>query len=274
MSEKRLCHPCLHSSALDVYLHEPFPLPAGSIFVRLLIRVTINFSAVSKHELPVDRHNCPWAHPGGTVDPGTAVCVPAHGASIPENWESLGECVITSRCPIVDDSLQMATLRDPREVTVSLFYFWVRHSPMRLERFRSMDHFFLETLPTLSKWLGVRFLLFVELIGDQSSVFWYDDATSNPAGWFSQFFSFAGLNTPPAVLDETIHAHDEGGFDLGFRVQRLDDHPNGTVSRSYKDEVSADIIEEIDDILRQWLPPAFLIRIGVSNDGLTMTEKG
>ena len=198
------------------------------------------------------------------MKPHDTVCTLAGGGRVPENRKALWSCIISTPCPIIDDSLQMVVMRDPRDVTVSSFYFWVRNHPDQLRRFESMDDFYLAFLPTLCKWLSVRFLLFEVILKEQSSVFWYDDAVSHPRVWYSQFYSFAGLNAPPTLLDETVHAHDEGGLDLGLKLQNLDSHPNGTASRSYKDEVSADVVDVIDDILRQWLPPAFLDRIGVS----------
>ena len=198
------------------------------------------------------------------MQPHDTVCKLPGSGRLPENREALWDCIRSTPCPITDDSLQMVVMRDPRDVAVSSYYFWVRYHPDKLQRFKSMDDFYLAFLPTLCKWLSVRFLLFEVILKEQSSVFWYDGAVSNPLVWYSQLYSFAGLNAPPALLDETVYAHDEGGLNLGLQLQNLDSHPNGTASRSYKDEVSAPVVDIIDDILRQWLPPAFLDRIGVS----------
>ena len=215
---------------------------------------------------PVDRNECIWSHPGRTIYPNEAVCTPADGnGKAPEHREALWECVRNAACPIIDDSQQMAVLRDPRDVTLSTYYFWIRKSPEMLARFKSKDDFFLAFLPPVCKWMSIRYLLFNELLADRSSIFWYNDAVENPNVWFSQFFSLAGLNVPPAVLYETVHAHEEGGNTLGFRIQALDDHPNGTTSRSYRDEISPEAVKEVDDILRLWLPPAYLDKLGVSH---------
>lgn len=232
----------------------------------MTIRVIISFSAVLKHSFPVEKEECIWSHPGGTIDPYEAVCAPRDGGGkAPENREALWKCVRNAACPITDDRLQMAILRDPREVTISNYYYWIRKSPKKLERFKSKDEFFLVFLPSVCKWMSIRYLLFSELLEDRSSIFWYNDAVENPNAWFSQFFSLAGLNVPPAILNETVRAQEGGGVNLGFAEQRLDDHPNGTLSRSYKDEISAETVKGVDDILRLWLPPDYLDKLGVSH---------
>ena len=226
-------------------------------------RVKIIFSSKEKHELPVDRRKCPWSHRGSMTRPDDVICKNSESGKEPENFVELEQCIKHAACPVIDDSLQMAVLRDPREVTVSSYYYFLRHEPeiLRNVGLESMNDFFSRYFPLVCKWLFVRFLLFGSLIANQSSLFWYRDAVEYPARWRSQFLSFVGLNPPAFIVNETAKAFEKGKHNLGFKAQDLDSHPGGTNSRSYRDELNDVVIGQIDSILTRWLPDGFLEEI-------------
>ncbi|MEP4730858.1 hypothetical protein, partial [Parasphingorhabdus sp.] len=54
--------------------------------------------------------------------------------------------------------------------------------------------------------------------------------------------------------------------DFSFRYKPLDKHPgqsNETRAMKFEDEVSPELLKAANDILRQWLPPVLLAKIGV-----------
>ncbi|CAM9152414.1 unnamed protein product, partial [Laminaria digitata] len=56
---------------------------------------------------------------------------------------------------------------------------------------------------------------------------------------------------------------------LGFNHKSVDEHPgeearkNATGIRRFEDEVSREVFEQADAVLRTWLPPLLLERFGV-----------
>ena len=50
--------------------------------------------------------------------------------------------------------------------------------------------------------------------------------------------------------------------DFIFHTKGIDEHP-GTVSHAYYDVLSPDAIERFRSVMRVWLPPNILIRLGL-----------
>lgn len=185
----------------------------------------------------------------------------------------LWECVKDTDCPINDDSLQLAVMRDPRAVTVSS-YFQLRRkkSPLLVDQhdkqaLQTVDGYFIENLATVCKWVSVRYLLFAEKLADRSEVFWYNDAVDNPVDWHTRYLSFVGIRLPrDEVTGAALVAGEVGGI-LGFPSKGLDKYLGGeeqVAARSYRDELSQASLAGMDDVLRVWLPPAVLEILGLS----------
>lgn len=164
----------------------------------------------------------------------------------------------------------MAVLRDPRAVTVSSYFQLLHQDSPRVdnpkENFDSVDDFFQAHLPSVSMWVSIRYFLFTELLAEQSAVFWYDEAVADPVDWHGRYFSFVGVHLP---LDEVIEAAriaSGGGGILGYPSKGLDTHPGGeeqTETRKFRDELNPTSLAGMDDVLRVWLPPVVLDRLGL-----------
>lgn len=171
----------------------------------------------------------------------------------------------------MDNRLQLAVMRDPRDVVVSSYYFAVHlnHAHVVEQYGSSVDDCARTLLPALTKWISLRYLLFSRILGKRSMVFWYESAMDDPFGWHLDFFSFIGLGMPHHVTQEASLVAAQGGQILGFPSKGLDPHPGGVEaesqsSRSFKDELQPDTLEMLDDVLRLWLHPSMLEELGIS----------
>lgn len=171
-------------------------------------------------------------------------------------------------CPIEDNRLQISVLRDPREVTVSSYFHHVLHKPGSIHGVQSVDEFVVDMLPTICQWVSLRYFLFDILLKNQATSFWYGDALADPKDWHERFLEFVGLNMPAdEVVDKAAGIVAEGGPVLGFPSKGIDVHLGGgdaELTRSYKNEVDADTLAGMDDVMRAWLPPVLLEKIGVA----------
>ena len=219
--------------------------------------------------LPVES-SCAFSHHGGigfskTEAGGTArrsPCTFPDGSHV-NNLEELWRCMHEANCDITDDWLQMSTLRDPRPAIVSTFYHVETHSNRKLG---NLDAFVARELPIMCQWLALRHMLFAGILGDQSIEFWYSDALSDPLGWHYRWFQSIGMQLPMKVIESSARAAATGKFD--FSIKPMDTHPGeqprvkGGVRR-FQDEVSPETLELADAVLRTWLPPVLLERLGV-----------
>ena len=232
--------------------------------------MSIVLSKYGKHSLPVER-NCAHAHNGGTMVhqpqamglPREPPCTFADGTHATNN-KDVWRCMHEANCRITDDWIQMAVFRDPRPTIVSLFYFVEVHKHWDLG---GLEAFVARELPILCQWLLVRYTLFTGILDHQSIEFWFDDAMVDPLQWHIQYFSSVGLQLPFHVVEAASEA--AAADKLGFSHKDIDVHPgekprNETVPRRFEDEVSEEMLELADDVLRTWLPPILLERFGVS----------
>ena len=232
--------------------------------------MSITLSKDGKHSLPVER-NCSFAHGGGTMVrkpqamglPREPPCTFADGTHATNN-EDVWRCMHEANCRITDDWIQMAVFRDPRPTIVSLFYYIELHKPWDLG---DLEAFVARELPILCQWLVVRYTLFTGILDHQSIEFWYNDAIFDPLQWHIHYFYSVGLQLPFQVVVATSEA--AAADELGFNHKDIDFHPgekprDETVPRRFEDEVSEEMLEFADDVLRTWLPPILLERFGVA----------
>ena len=228
-------------------------------------RVHFSFSAVAKHRLPVD-NRCVWAHRVGTADPHSAACKSPSGRPVKTRAE-LWQCVEDNDCPIIDQRLQLAVIRDPRAVTVSAYFMHVRLQKAHgLTSAGYLDAYFMTFLKTVCMWMSVRYFLFTELLANQSLVLHYEDAVADPVEWHRRYLGFVGIRLPPEQVEEASRVASEGGSILGFHSKGLDEHPGAQSqgdSRSFRDELSNSSLSAMDDVLRTWLPDVLLEKYGV-----------
>ena len=241
------------------------------VFSFLPCRVSIEVSRVKKHMLPVNS-TCAFSHVRGialSAKPnggrqGTSACKPSDGTAV-TTYDELRRCVHQANCDITDKKrIQMAIFRDPRPAVVSAFYHIEVHTEKDLG---SLEAFIARELPILCQWLTVRHILFRGLIPGQSVSFWYNDAMTGALEWHQRWFDTVGLQLPASVVEAAAMA--AAANDLGMRHKELDTHPsqdgnNGTTSvRRFEDEVGPEVVEAADAVLRLWLPPVILKKLGV-----------
>lgn len=218
-------------------------------------RVTVSINTIGKHSLPVSP-DCPWNHPH-SVSRENQGCMTAGGDPV-ANYDDVRQCMRESACDVNDERLQMVVLRDPRPVTVSSYYHQMIYYNVVDG---TVDEYVVKMLPTISQWLTIRHILFEEMMAEQSTVFWYEDAIGDPLTWHERWYESVGLRLPASVVEEASRVSSGDGVST-YRMP----HPGGadaTADRSYKDEISFGLNGQMDDILRAWLPPSFLVKIGV-----------
>lgn len=229
-----------------------------------VVRVTVSISHLYKHNLPVDLH-CPIQHVDG-VAPESPGCGTFGGRPV-QNHEDVAACVRASPCPIKDERLQMLILRDPRAVVVSSFYYLKTHkvSTARLKtRTESVDHYAVRMLPTICRFVHIRYLLLLERMTDKTVEFMYEESLADPLEWHRRWLSSIGLNLPDGVVRRATDTALSGDFK--FAAKGKDSHPGGVKvepSRSYETEVGPETLAKLDDICRLWLPPVLLEKFGV-----------
>ncbi|CAM9650169.1 unnamed protein product [Scytosiphon promiscuus] len=93
-------------------------------------RVEITTTRANKHNFPV-ASSCRWQHQNGIPSEG-AGCWTVGGRPV-ENAHDVWGCMEEASCAINDDRLQYVTMRDPRAVAVST-YFFVRATPTKFTK--------------------------------------------------------------------------------------------------------------------------------------------
>ena len=163
-------------------------------------------------------------------------------------------------CTFNDERLQYAVMRDPRAVTVSSYFYRVR-KPLEFDTPNTLDDYFQQMLAPFCVWTSIRYLIFTQLLADQSQVFYMEDLVVDPTDWYGRFLSFVGLSLPRRVIDEMMR-------DTSARLGKgYNEHPGGGEpgsSRSFRDELGPQSLAMMDDVMRSWLPPVLLQRFGIS----------
>ncbi|CAM9470059.1 unnamed protein product [Scytosiphon promiscuus] len=233
--------------------------------------VVYTLTNLHKHKLPV-QDNCGFAHFKGVPSLEGKVCTNRSGRE-PKNHKELVECVQEAACPVVDDRLQMSVMRDPRPVAVSMYYHMRRVHPEFFPE-NSVDKYALDLLPAICQWVSIRYHLFTEILGQKSSLFWYNDAQENPEEWHNRFYDFVGLRMPAGVIaNSTAIATGQASDDRlsRFPSKGTDAHVDGNnggdppaQKMQFRDEISPATLSKMDDVLRVWLPPVLLERLEIS----------
>ena len=157
-----------------------------------------------------------------------------------------------------------------RPVAVSAYFHSLRNYPQVLKG-ASLDDYALRFLPTVCKWVAIRYYLFAEVLADRSALFWYDDALESPQDWHDGFYDLVGVRVPAGVrskaVDVAVGRASEGRF-THFPVRAIDLHFLGedgpsASNRTFRSEVSPETLLEMDAVLKVWLPPVLLRKFRV-----------
>lgn len=95
-----------------------------------------------------------------------------------------------------------------------------------------------------------------------SSVFWYEDANTDPVGWHLQWMKLAGVQLPMTIIEGMAQAA------MRASSRSINEHLEGkgaSATRTWKDEVGVEVLEGADEVVRAFLPPVLLARWGVTD---------
>ncbi|CBN79477.1 hypothetical protein Esi_0254_0001 [Ectocarpus siliculosus] len=226
-------------------------------------KVSIMVSSLFKHDLPVPP-SCPWQHVDN-VTPENKGCTTVNGRRV-GNYTDTVECLQQHPCRIVDDRIQMLILRDPRAVAVSSFFHLKTHHHPFWKHLtdESVDSFVLRMLPTICHFIHLRYLVLHEKLGGKTVEFTYDESLADPLQWHQRWLSSVGLTPPPGVVLQATNTSLRREY--GFAGKGVDKHPGGkeaTEKRTWEDEISHDVAEQLEGICREWLPPVLLEKFGI-----------
>lgn len=129
----------------------------------------------------------------------------------------------------------------------------------------TLEEYLPKILPGICMWTSIRYILFAGLF-DNSVIYWYDETVARPRDWHRAFLNSVGLHLPESVVEDAVVAALNGEF--SFTAKTMDRHSeqdNADVAsdRSWKDDLDPTVILGLDAVLRVWLPPVLLAKLGV-----------
>lgn len=151
-------------------------------------------------------------------------------------------------------------MRDPRAVAVSTYFHLKLVETKNAFSEMSIDDGVLALLPGICQWLSIRHFLFEGILVDNSTVFWYQEAIDYPLLWHYRLTAALGLQLPSSWVEPLAE------FNLEYATTMINKHPGGKTAeanRTWQDEISADVREEMNAVARTWLPPVILARLGL-----------
>lgn len=229
-------------------------------------RVVISVSKLLRHTLPVDR-TCRYWHPNQIALPD-APGVPCLrvGRKPVQNHIDLRGCMREGNCKINDNRLQFVTMRDPRPMTLSAYYH--RRKMGLINERAPMEMYVIKLLPHICAWLTLRHIIFTEDMASLSTVFWYEDSLANPLQFHNRWLESVGLHMPASVVRAAADSSASGNLMFNASSTQLDFHPGGgdaVPGRSWEKEIGSELfLNAFEEILRFWLPPELLSKLGVS----------
>lgn len=252
-------YPCTETPPYKLLFPVVFSLPAST-------SVSVKISSLLKHDLPVSSE-CPWQHVDGVTGEGRG-CTTVGDRGV-RNHQETAKCFRDSPCDVVDSRIQMLVLRDPRAAVVSMYYYGKKNPGMsgQPKIGESVESFALRMLPTICGYVHLRYLLLSEAMPDKTVEFVYDESLMCPFGWHKRFLSLLGLAPPLPVIRNATDSALRNSFE--FMSKGIDTHPGGTAvgpTRSFEDEISAEVKGRLDDLCRIWLPPVLLEKFGIAHE--------
>lgn len=212
-----------------------------------------------KHLLPVD-DECPWSRANDVS--ASKLCASLEGHDV-TGYEDLVRCMKDAACPIKDERLQLVIMRDPRAMAVSAYHYNMVYGRPEFKK-RRIEEYVVQVLPVISQWVGIRHILFEHLMADRSTVLYYDEILAEPVLFYRRFLDSVGLQLPSDAVEDMTVAASRPRFPIGLRRREsFRVAAESSASPSFKDEVSSEVLEQMDEIVRLWLPPELLVRFGI-----------
>lgn len=151
-------------------------------------------------------------------------------------------------------------------------FFWIEthakdvavYAEERVNLNRTLDESILEILESVCLWTSTRHVLFSDL-NPNSSVFSYEEAEEDALEWHYRWTHLAGLNLPVAWVKDIASLARGGSW--ASMTQGVNPHPGGheaTAVRTWRDEVSPELWDDMDAVVRRWLPCDLVERLGIS----------
>lgn len=155
-------------------------------------------------------------------------------------------------------------------------YFWIEthaknvavYAEERVNLNRTLDESILEILESVCLWTSTRHILFNDLNQPKSKVFCYEEAQKEVLEWHYRWTHLAGLNLPVAWVKDIAELARLGNW--ASLTQGVNPHPGGqeaTTGRTWRDEVNPEMWDDIDAVVRRWLPCDLAERLGIPCTG-------
>lgn len=166
-------------------------------------------------------------------------------------------------------------MRDPRAGAVSTFFHQEKHPTSKKGfsvggKILTLDEFTLAMTPVLCQWVTVRYLLFSAILEPKSTLFWYDEGFLDSHKWHYEWLAAVGVHLPEPVVEAMASSALRDDFE--FNTSGKNDHP-GVVEEvkteeqhrlTWQDLLRPETLEELEAIVGQWLPPAVLVKLNVT----------
>ena len=185
-------------------------------------------------------------------------------------------CCFIVASVLTDHRRQFVIMRDPRAGAVSTYFHEKIHEKVYNKEggvgasATTLDEFVLVMVPVLCQWLTLRYLLFTEVMGPQSTIFWYDDGLNDAVTWHKEWVASAGVHLPMTAVE--VMADAALREDFAFDTKGKNTHPGETTTTKKKEEtdsptwqevLSPETLMDVDVIARKWLPPAILAKLSL-----------
>lgn len=167
-------------------------------------------------------------------------------------------------------------MRDPRAGAVSTYFHEQTHAHVYNKEgavgsaATTLDEFVLAMVPVLCQWLAVRYILFTEIMGPKSTLFWYDDGLNDAVTWHTDWIASAGVHLPQPAIE--VMADAALREDFAFDTKGRNDHPGEKTTTKKEEEthrptwqemLRPETLVKLDVISRKWLPPAVLAKLNL-----------
>lgn len=155
-------------------------------------------------------------------------------------------------------------------------YFWIEthakdvavHAEERVNLNRTLDESIVEILESVCLWTATRHIVFEDLNRARSIVFSYEEAEEDAVEWHYRWTHLAGLNLPVPWVKHMAALAQGGSW--AFLTQGVNPHPGGekaSSARTWRDEVSPELWDDMDAVVRRWLPHGLVERLGIQRVG-------
>lgn len=207
-----------------------------------------------KHTLPVEP-SCRYWHPNTIAAPNSD-SIPCRASGYTDLWQ----CIQEANCTINDNRLQFVVMRDPRPMAVSAYFHRILGGNIKEGTVK--ETYIKALLPPICAWLAAREILFAGTLSTSSTIYWFEDTLAEPLAFHQRWLESIGLHLPAEVVRAAKDAALRRDFE--FFSKGIDEHPGGEEAnsgRSWKDEISPDLVSGMNRIVALWLPPTLQAKL-------------